>query len=67
MGNAVGDKIEGFTAPVGNTLNKGLGVVAKPVGSVLDPLVGGVRTFPSFPLCNLVLFDSEKRRWDEGR
>lgn len=41
-GNAAGDKIQATMAPFGNTVGKGLETVTKPVGSLVDPLVGGV-------------------------
>lgn len=42
MGGAAGDKIQSVLSPVGNTAGKGLETVAKPVGGLVEPLVGGV-------------------------
>ena len=41
-GNAAGDKIQGTLGKVGEPLGKGLGFAAKPVGGLVEPLVGGV-------------------------
>lgn len=41
-GNSAGDKIQGALSPVGNYAGKGLETVSKPVGSLVDPLLGGV-------------------------
>lgn len=37
-----GDKIQAGLAPVGKYAGKGLETVSKPVGSLVDPLLGGV-------------------------
>lgn len=42
MGNAVGDKIQGTLAPVGNVAGKGFETAAKPLGGLVEPLVGGL-------------------------
>lgn len=42
MGGAAGDKIQSVLSPVGNTAGKGLGMVGKPVGGIVEPLLGGV-------------------------
>jgi hypothetical protein len=41
-GNSVGDKIESGLSPIGKPLGKGLETVARPVGGLVDPLVGGL-------------------------
>jgi hypothetical protein len=46
-GNAAGDKIESGLSPVGKPLGKGLETIARPVGGVVDALVGGVMRFGS--------------------
>jgi hypothetical protein len=49
FGNAAGDKIQAGLAPVGKYAGKGLETVSAPVGSLIDPLVGGVmRTGEAF-------------------
>jgi hypothetical protein len=42
MGGAAGDKIQSFLSPVGNTAGKGLETIGRPVGGIVEPLVGGV-------------------------
>ena len=42
MGNKAGDAIEGTLQPVGKYVGKGLETVSKPLGGVIDPLVGGL-------------------------
>ena len=42
MGNAAGDKVQSALNPVGKYAGKGLETVSKPVGGVVEPLVGGV-------------------------
>ena len=42
LGNAAGDKIQAGLAPVGNTVGKGLEIAGKPVGGLVEPLVGGI-------------------------
>lgn len=42
MGNNAGEWVEGKLNPVGKYTGKGLETVAKPVGGIVDPLVGGV-------------------------
>lgn len=46
-GNSVGDKIESTMAPVGKPLGKGLETVGRPLGGVIDPIVGGIMRFGS--------------------
>ncbi len=41
-GNSLGNKIESGLSPVGKPLGKGLGVVARPVGGLVEPIVGGL-------------------------
>ncbi|KAL9113622.1 MAG: hypothetical protein Q9227_002360 [Pyrenula ochraceoflavens] len=41
-GNAAGDKIEGTLGKVGQPVGKGLGYATKPVGSLVEPVVGGL-------------------------
>lgn len=41
-GNSMGDKIESGLSPLGKPLGKGLETVTKPVGGLVDPLVGGL-------------------------
>ena len=41
-GNSIGDKIESGLSPVGGPLGKGLGMVARPIGGLVDPIVGGL-------------------------
>ena len=41
-GNQAGDKLQGYLNPVGKPVGKGLETATKPVGSLVDPLVGGV-------------------------
>ncbi|MCJ1359275.1 MAG: hypothetical protein MMC33_009276 [Icmadophila ericetorum] len=41
-GNAVGDKISDTLSPVGKPVGKGLETIGKPIGGILEPLVGGV-------------------------
>lgn len=41
-GNSIGDKIESGLSPLGKPLGKGLGIVGKPVGGLVEPLVGGL-------------------------
>ena len=42
MGNAVGDKVQSTLSPVGAPLGKGLGTVSKPLGGIVEPIVGGI-------------------------
>jgi hypothetical protein len=42
MGNAAGDYIQKGLNPVGQYAGKGLETVAKPVGGLVEPLVGGI-------------------------
>ena len=42
LGNSAGGYIQSGLAPVGNTLGKGLGTAGKPVGGLVEPLVGGI-------------------------
>lgn len=42
MGNSAGEWIQGKLNPVGKYAGKGLETVGKPVGGIVDPLVGGV-------------------------
>lgn len=44
MGNSTGEKIEGFLNPVGQYTGKGFETIAKPVGGLVEPLVGGIMT-----------------------
>lgn len=41
-GNTAGNKIEDTLSPIGKPLGKGLETIGKPVGGIVDPLVGGV-------------------------
>ena len=45
-GNAAGEKIQGALGKVGNPVGKGLETAAKPVGGVVEPLVGGLFRAP---------------------
>lgn len=42
FGNSAGEKIQGALNPVGQYAGKGFETVARPVGGVVDPTVGGV-------------------------
>ena len=42
MGNSAGEWVQGKLNPVGQYTGKGLETVAKPVGGIVDPLLGGV-------------------------
>lgn len=42
MGNSAGEWIQGTLNPVGQYAGKGLETVTKPVGALVDPIVGGV-------------------------
>lgn len=42
MGNSAGDWIQDKLNPVGKYTGKGLETIGKPVGGIVDPLVGGV-------------------------
>lgn len=49
MGNAAGDWVQGKLNPVGKYAGKGLETVGKPIGGIVDPLLGGVmRTGEAF-------------------
>lgn len=49
MGNSAGDWVQGKLNPVGQYAGKGFETVAKPVGGIVDPLVGGImRTGEAF-------------------
>lgn len=41
-GNAAGNKVESTLSPIGRPLGKGFETVTKPVGGVVDALVGGL-------------------------
>lgn len=41
MGNSAGDWIQDKLNPVGKYTGKGLETIGKPVGGIVDPLVGG--------------------------
>ena len=45
-GNAAGEKIQGALGKVGNPVGKGLETAAKPVGGVIEPVVGGLFRAP---------------------
>ncbi|KAI1625346.1 hypothetical protein EDD37DRAFT_649670 [Exophiala viscosa] len=42
MGTNAGDKIQGALSPVGKYAGKGFETVGRPVGGLVEPLVGGV-------------------------
>ena len=42
MGNSAGDWVEGKLSPVGQYAGKGFETIGKPVGGIVDPLVGGL-------------------------
>lgn len=42
MGNAAGDWIQDKMGPVGQYAGKGLETAGKPIGGIVDPLVGGL-------------------------
>ena len=46
FGNAAGDTIQGTLGKVGNPVGKGLETVAKPVGGLVEPIVGGLFKAP---------------------
>ncbi|ETN39225.1 uncharacterized protein HMPREF1541_05448 [Cyphellophora europaea CBS 101466] len=41
-GNAAGDKVESVLSPVGKPLGKGLETAGKPIGGLVEPIVGGI-------------------------
>ena len=41
-GNTAGDKLESGLSPLGKPLGKGLETAAKPIGGLVEPLVGGL-------------------------
>ncbi|MCJ1314204.1 hypothetical protein MMC25_007884 [Agyrium rufum] len=41
-GNAVGDKVQGVLGKVGGPVGTGLGYAGKPVGGLVEPIVGGL-------------------------
>ncbi|KAL9098145.1 MAG: hypothetical protein Q9163_006139 [Psora crenata] len=41
-GNQAGEKVQGTLGKVGEPVGKGLSYAAAPVGSIVDPVVGGV-------------------------
>lgn len=41
-GNAAGNKVESTLSPIGRPMGKGFETVTKPVGGVVDALVGGL-------------------------
>ena len=45
-GNAAGEKIQGALGKVGNPVGKGLETAAKPVGGIVEPVVGGLFRAP---------------------
>nr|ANM86419.1 hypothetical protein [Cladonia uncialis subsp. uncialis]AUW31150.1 hypothetical protein [Cladonia uncialis subsp. uncialis] len=45
-GNAAGEKIQGALGKVGDPVGKGLETAAKPVGGVIEPVVGGLFRAP---------------------
>ena len=45
-GNAAGEKIQGALGKVGGPVGTGLETVAKPVGGIVEPLVGGIFKAP---------------------
>ncbi len=45
-GNAAGEKIQGALGKVGNPVGKGLETAAKPVGGLIEPVVGGLFRAP---------------------
>ena len=45
-GNAAGEKIQGVLGKVGNPVGKGLETAAKPVGGIIEPVVGGLFRAP---------------------
>jgi len=42
LGNTAGEQIQSVLSPVGDIAGKGLGTAGKPLGGVVDPVVGGV-------------------------
>lgn len=42
MGNSAGEWVQGKLNPVGQYAGKGFETIGKPVGGIVDPLVGGV-------------------------
>lgn len=42
MGNSAGEWVQGKLNPVGKYAGKGFETVGKPVGGIVDPLVGGL-------------------------
>ncbi|KAL6720647.1 hypothetical protein ACLMJK_002572 [Lecanora helva] len=42
FGNSAGDTINSTLGKIGNPVGKGLETVAKPVGGIVDPVVGGL-------------------------
>ena len=46
FGNTAGDKIQGALGTVGNPVGKGLETAAKPVGGIIEPVVGGLFRAP---------------------
>jgi len=49
MGNSAGDWVQGKLNPVGQYTGKGFETIGKPVGGLIDPLVGGLmRTGEAF-------------------
>ena len=45
-GNVAGEKIQGALGKVGNPVGKGLETAAKPVGGIIEPVVGGLFRAP---------------------
>ena len=45
-GNAAGEKIQGALGKVGDPVGKGLETAAKPVGGIVEPVVGGLFRSP---------------------
>ena len=63
-GNAAGEKIQGALGKVGNPVGKGLETAAKPIGGIIDPVVGGLFRAPE-AFGNAADSDAKQKKQDE--